>query len=129
MMEITTAPERIVRCWSNKSVLPLLTLFASIFFTIDVNYDILQGLVGQQRIYMATTKSAKRTIPKQERKRVVNLRNWRTLREKVKSFIAAPSKELEGSVYSAIDTAAKKGLIHKNKAAHLKSQMSKLQSA
>jgi len=78
-------------------------------------------------------------IIKSARKRVkvarnANLRNFRTkreMREAIKAFSkavtsgsAAKITEAEKLAISAIDTAAKKDVIHKNKAARLKSRLS-----
>ncbi|PIZ47014.1 30S ribosomal protein S20 [candidate division WWE3 bacterium CG_4_9_14_3_um_filter_41_6] len=74
---------------------------------------------------MANTTSAKRTIPKQERKRVINLRARRSLKTSLTDFVSDPKVESIAKTTKAIDIAAKKGIIHKNKANRLKSQVHK----
>jgi len=48
------------------------------------------------------------------------------VKEAIKKFKANPSEELLRVVYSMLDRAAKKRVIHKNKAARLKSRLSRL---
>ena len=43
----------------------------------------------------------------------------------MKKFLAKPSVEKAGEMQSMVDKAVKKGIIHKNKAARIKSQLSK----
>jgi small subunit ribosomal protein S20 len=49
-----------------------------------------------------------------------NLRNF------VKSFRKSPTKKSLSGVFQTLDKAAKRNIIHKNKAARLKSRLSKL---
>jgi len=49
-----------------------------------------------------------------------------TLRGVVKSFRKSPSKKSLSHVFETIDKAAKRNVIHDNKAARLKSRLSKL---
>ncbi len=51
-----------------------------------------------------------------------------SLRKLIKSMRKAPTKKALSSVFSAVDKAAKKNVIHKNKAARLKARLSKLLS-
>jgi small subunit ribosomal protein S20 len=75
---------------------------------------------------MPVTYSSKRALRKSLRKAEVN----RRVRNQMKSVIkdAKSSKNVEAlpKAYQAIDRAAKTHIIHKNKAARLKSQLAKL---
>jgi small subunit ribosomal protein S20 len=75
---------------------------------------------------MPITSSAKQALRKDRRRNVTNNRVRLRLRTSLKAFREASKSESLPQVYSIIDLAAKKKLIHKNKAARLKSQMSKL---
>lgn len=81
---------------------------------------------------MAITKSAKRAIKVQERKRVYNLRRTRTMRDVLKEirkavslgdFTGANAKLPEA--YKAIDKATKNGIIKQNTASRKKSRLSR----
>ncbi|MEK7613366.1 MAG: 30S ribosomal protein S20 [Patescibacteria group bacterium] len=78
---------------------------------------------------MAITKSAKKAIRSQERKRVFNVRTKRALSSTVKATSAALGKdrkeqnEVLKAAYKAIDKAAKRGVIKKNTAARKKSRL------
>lgn len=81
---------------------------------------------------MPIIKSAKKRVKVSAKAATRNAKTKRTLREAVKSFHAAltggKSTEISAAhakANSAIDTAAKKNVIHKNKAAHKKSQLAK----
>ena len=73
---------------------------------------------------MPVTKSAKRALRKSLRKRVQNLKTRQNYKKAVKTA-RQTGKNLSGT-FSALDRAAKKGVIHKRKAARLKSRLSKL---
>lgn len=80
---------------------------------------------------MPIIKSAKKRVRVSEKATVRNAKTKRTLREAVKSFHKAVATGKKADVatthkqaISAIDTAAKKNVIHKNKAARKKSQLS-----
>lgn len=80
---------------------------------------------------MPIIKSAKKRVRVSQKATVRNAKTRRTMRETVKSFHKAiaggKSKEITDAhtqAVSAIDTAAKKNVIHKNKAASKKSQLS-----
>lgn len=80
---------------------------------------------------MPIIKSAKKRVRVSEKATIRNAKTRRTLREAVKSFhkaIATGKKTDVATTHkqavSAIDTAAKKNVIHKNKAARKKSQLS-----
>lgn len=79
---------------------------------------------------MPIIKSARKRVKVAARAKVRNTRTKRTLREAVKAFTQALSSgkpteiaKAEKEVMSAIDTAAKKAVIHKNKAARQKAQL------
>src|SRR5438132_12314431 len=79
---------------------------------------------------MPIIKSAKKRVKLSERAGIRNSKTKRALREALKSFQKAidggkPADivKAEQAAMSAIDTAAKKAVIHKNKAARKKSQI------
>jgi small subunit ribosomal protein S20 len=80
---------------------------------------------------MPIIKSAKKRVKVSQKATVRNAKTKRTLREAVKAFTAAiaggKASEVEAAhkkANSAIDTAAKKNVLHKNKAARKKAQLS-----
>ena len=81
---------------------------------------------------MPVTKSAQKAMRHSLRRRQINLRTkgkYKTALKEFRKLVAAKKlteaqKALDKTV-SAIDKAAKKGTIHKNKAARLKSRMAK----
>ena len=81
---------------------------------------------------MPITKSAKKAIRGSERKRAFNDRNKRSMKEAIKKIekISKTDKSAAGkalsSAFSAIDKAAKRGVIKKNTAARKKSRLSRL---
>ncbi|MDP2668683.1 MAG: 30S ribosomal protein S20 [bacterium] len=75
---------------------------------------------------MAITKSAKKALRQSERRRVVN-REWKDkLKDAVKKAEAEKTAAAVSFAYKIADKSAKKGLIKKNKAARIKSRLSKL---
>jgi small subunit ribosomal protein S20 len=81
---------------------------------------------------MPIIKSAKKRVKTTKKATVRNARTKRNVREAVKAFKTAVSKgksdkiiEAQNQANSAIDTAAKKNVIHKNKAARKKAQLAK----
>lgn len=75
---------------------------------------------------MPITKSAKKALRQSQRKAKIN----KTLRQRLKKIMAKTrkaktQKELT-QAYQILDRAAKKGIIHKNKAARLKSRLAKI---
>lgn len=75
---------------------------------------------------MPVTKTAKRALRSSKRKENVNKIIAARLDMAVKKVKKAFSKENLLKAVSVADVAAKKGLIHKNKAARIKSRLSKL---
>jgi small subunit ribosomal protein S20 len=80
---------------------------------------------------MAITKSAKKALRVSDRKRVVNDRLKKTMKEKVKSVrtkvaskVAVTVADLS-SAYKALDKAAKRGTIKKGQADRKKSRLAK----
>jgi small subunit ribosomal protein S20 len=78
---------------------------------------------------MPIIKSAKKRVKVSQKATVRNAKTKRTLREAVKAFTAALStgkgvEDAHKKANSAIDTAAKKNVLHKNKAARKKAQLS-----
>ena len=78
---------------------------------------------------MANHKSALKRIRSNEKKRVLNRYQHKTTRNAIKALRLATDKSDASSklssVISMIDKLAKKNIIHKNKAANLKSKLTK----
>jgi len=82
---------------------------------------------------MAITSSAKKALRKSAKRRVVNVKKskeMKNLLKEVKSLVSqkkiSEAKKLLPSVYKILDKAAKTGLIKKNAAARKKSRITKL---
>jgi ribosomal protein S20 len=71
---------------------------------------------------MPIIKSAKKRVRVARKAAVRNSKTKRSLKSALKIFAKNPSTKAHGSTQSAIDKAAKKGVIHKNKAARMKKQ-------
>lgn len=71
---------------------------------------------------MPIIKSAKKRVRTARRAAVRNSKTRRNLKSAIKIFAKKPSANVHSDVQSAVDIAAKKGVIHKNKAARLKSR-------
>ena len=78
---------------------------------------------------MANHKDAIKRIRQTEKRRLHNRYYAKNMRNEVKKFRALTSKsEAESqlpTIYRIIDKVAKRGIIHKNKAANLKSKLTK----
>lgn len=80
---------------------------------------------------MPIIKSAKKRVRVAEKATVRNRKTKRTLKSTLKSFSTALSgnktkaNDAQAKAYSAIDTAVKKGVMHKNKAARKKAQIAR----
>lgn len=77
---------------------------------------------------MPIIKSAKKRVRVAEKQSIQNSKTKRSLRESIKSFYASleakkDTTKAQSEAYGAIDTAVKKGVITKNKAARKKSQL------
>ena len=75
---------------------------------------------------MPITSSAKQALRKDIHRTVVNIRRKRRTKQAVDEFKAKPTKKGLQTAVSQIDKMIKWHIIHQNKAAHLKSQLSKL---
>ena len=82
---------------------------------------------------MPVSKSAKKALRQNIRRRAINLRRKRKMKELIKKFEKLilenkkeEAKKLLPSVYKAIDKAAKRGVIKKNTASRKKSRLAKL---
>jgi small subunit ribosomal protein S20 len=78
---------------------------------------------------MPILSNAKKALRSSKRKAVVNARVRSRMRTMVKQMKTSPSVERLPEVFSSLDRAVKKNLIHSNAAARVKSQLSKLLSA
>ena len=78
---------------------------------------------------MANHKDALKRIRQNEKRRLHNRYYAKNMRNEVRKFRALTDKsEAEAQlpkIYSIIDRVARRGIIHKNKAANLKSKMTK----
>ena len=78
---------------------------------------------------MANTKNAKKAARQAAKRRLHNRYYAKTTRNAIKNVLGLESndeqKEKLGSVVALIDKLAKKNVIHKNKAANLKSKLMK----
>ena len=70
--------------------------------------------------------NAKKALRVSKRKTVVNSRVRSIVKTMVDKVKKSPTAENLRSAYSSVDTAVKQNLIHKNKAARVKAQLSKL---
>jgi len=75
---------------------------------------------------MPVTKSAKKALQRDRRRALINERIRRQLKQALKQARTKPTKKFIGQAASVLDRAAKKGVIHPNKAARLKSRLAKL---
>lgn len=75
---------------------------------------------------MPVTKTAKRALRVSQRKAEVNKKILSNLESLIRTAKKEKSEKSVSAAVSAVDRAAKKNFIHKNKAARLKSQLSKL---
>ena len=75
---------------------------------------------------MPITTGAIRKLRADKKKAGVNLKVKHLLREAVAKMRKKPSKATLVEVFKRADRAAKSGVVHKNKAARLKSRLSKL---
>lgn len=74
---------------------------------------------------MPVTKTAKRALRVSKRKEAVNKLTKTRLEIAIRRAQKSKSAKIVQDAMSLIDRAAKKGLIHKNKAGRLKSQLAK----
>lgn len=75
---------------------------------------------------MPVTKQAIKKVRQDARKTIFNLRRKKAFKAAILAFRKKPTAAGLKKVYSALDRAAKTNVIHKNKAARLKSRLSKL---
>jgi len=69
---------------------------------------------------MPIIQSAKKRVRTSRKATARNIKTKRRLRAAFKLFAKSPSAKTQAEAYSSFDKAAKKGVIHKNKAARLK---------
>jgi ribosomal protein S20 len=83
---------------------------------------------------MPIIKSAKKRVRVAAKQSIQNAKTKRSMKESIKAFKAAvadkkDSTKLQSEAYSAVDTAVKKNVISKNRAARLKKQVNELSRA
>ena len=71
---------------------------------------------------MPIIKSAKKRVRTANKAAIRNSKTKRNLKAAMKLFASSPSSKTHSSAQSTLDKAAKKNVIHKNKAARLKKQ-------
>lgn len=71
---------------------------------------------------MPIIKSAKKRVRTARKAAIRNHKTKRSMREALKAFSAKPASPSYDTAQSKLDLAVKKGVIHRNKAARLKSQ-------
>ncbi len=74
---------------------------------------------------MPITSSAKKALRRDKRREKQNIKVKKTHRQAIKNFEEKPTKKTLQAAYSEIDKAAKKKVIHKNKAGRLKAKLAK----
>ena len=77
---------------------------------------------------MPILKSAKKSLRVSKRKNIVNRKVKSQVKTAIDQVIKDPNQENLSKASSKIDRAVKKNLIHKNKAARVKSRLAKLKS-
>lgn len=77
---------------------------------------------------MPVTSSAKRALRKDRRRTIINKRLKKRIRQALKEARKKPTAKTCALATSILDRATKKKVIHKNKAARLKSRLAKLQA-
>lgn len=75
---------------------------------------------------MPLLQNAKKALRVSKRKTVVNSRVKSIMKTMIDKVKKTPTAENLSAAYSAVDTAVKNNLVHKNKAARVKAQLSKL---
>lgn len=74
---------------------------------------------------MPQTSSAKKRMRRDERKTIVNVRRKRSLKELIKKARETKTAEAVRLAVAAVDKAVKNNIFHRNKAARVKSQLTK----
>lgn len=75
---------------------------------------------------MPVTESAIKTLRKDQRRTIINQRLEKKIKRAIRGFRKQPTIKKLVVASSALDRAVKKKFIHKNKAARLKSRLTKL---
>ena len=75
---------------------------------------------------MPVIKSAKKALRRDQKRAFVNQRIRRLIKQTLKKARKNPTKKVIAQTASILDRAAKKRVIHPNKAARLKSRLAKL---
>lgn len=75
---------------------------------------------------MPVTKSAKKKMQRDRRRTIINRQIRQKMKAAVKTMRQKPTKKALQKASQALDRAAKKGVIHPNKASRLKSRLAKL---
>lgn len=77
---------------------------------------------------MPVTKSATKALRKDLRRKKINKRIRLKIKKAIQLVLLKPSRKNIQLAHSALDRAAKKNVVHKNKVSRLKSKLAKLSS-
>lgn len=72
---------------------------------------------------MPIIKSAKKRVRVAKKATVRNVKTKRSLKAAIKTFLSKPATDAQAKAQSALDKAAKKGVMHKNKVARKQRQL------
>jgi ribosomal protein S20 len=102
--------------------------------TSHLLYSLLRQINNKGKVEMPIIKSAKKRVKVSNKAAVRNSKTKRGLKGALKAFHAAvtgkkDTKAAQSKAQSALDKAAKKGVMHKNKVARKKSQVAKAAKA
>lgn len=75
---------------------------------------------------MPVTQSAKKKMRRDQRRAIINLKIRRQMKAAIKIMRKKPTEKALQKASQMLDRAAKKGVIHRNKASRLKSRLAKL---
>lgn len=75
---------------------------------------------------MPVTKQAEKKLRRDKKQQAVNASHRATVRAAIKTMRKSPTKKQLEQVFTILDKSVKHHIVHKNKAARLKSRLSKL---
>jgi small subunit ribosomal protein S20 len=82
--------------------------------------------IGYTSLRMPITKQAEKKLRHDKKRTMITAKQRANVRTLIKDYRKTPSKKGLAGVFKALDKAAKLRIIHANKAARLKSRLSKL---
>jgi len=87
------------------------------------------AILGYNPRSMPILKNAKKALRVSKRKTVINSRNKSQVKTALKKVVAAASPETVSEAFSKIDRAVKRNILPKNRAARIKSRLSRAVSS